>query len=120
MFNIREMKPEDKAVIMPMVITFYHSPAVEHDVDTAVLERTFDAATDPTMPYISGLVMLEDEKVVGYGYVTGYYASEVGGMCMFMEEMYFTPECRVRHKSLSLDCGSLSGIQALQNRSHRK
>ena len=81
MFNIREMKPEDKAVIMPMVITFYHSPAVEHDVDTAVLERTFDAATDPTMPYISGLVMLEDEKVVGYGYVTGYYASEVGGMC---------------------------------------
>ena len=74
MFNIREMKPEDKAVIMPMVITFYHSPAVEHDVDTAVLERTFDAATDPTMPYISGLVMLEDEKVVGYGYVTGYYA----------------------------------------------
>ena len=94
MFNIREMKPEDKAVIMPMVSTFYHSPAVEHDVDTAVLERTFDAATDPTMPYISGLVMLEDEKVVGYGYVTGYYASEVGGMCMFMEEMYFTPECR--------------------------
>ena len=78
MFNIREMKPEDKAVIMPMVSTFYHSPAVEHDVDTAVLERTFDAATDPTMPYISGLVMLEDEKVVGYGYVTGYYASEVG------------------------------------------
>ena len=49
MFNIREMKAEDKAVIMPMVITFYHSPAVEHDVDTAVLERTFDAATDPTM-----------------------------------------------------------------------
>ena len=38
-------------------------------------------------------MMLEDEKVVGYGYVTGYYASEVGGMCMFMEEMYFTPEC---------------------------
>ena len=52
MFNIREMKVEDKAVIMPMVITFYHSPAVEHDVDTAVLERTFDAATEPTMPYI--------------------------------------------------------------------
>ena len=47
MFNIREMKPEDKAVIMPMVITFYHSPAVEHDVDTAVLERTFDAGHRP-------------------------------------------------------------------------
>lgn len=76
MFNIREMKAEDKAIIMPMVITFYHSPVVEHDVDTAVLERTFDAATDPAMPYISGLVMLEDEKVVGYGYVTGYYAQK--------------------------------------------
>ena len=94
MFYIREMKSEDKSVIMPMVITFYHSPAVEHDVDTAVLERTFDAATDAAIPSISGIVMMEDEKVVGYGYVTGYYATEVGGLCMFMEEMYFTPECR--------------------------
>ena len=94
MFNIREMKSEDKAIIMPMVITFYHSPAVEHDVDTAVLERTFDAATDPAMPYISGLVMLEDEKVVGYGYVL------YTGM----------PGQRLRYKSLSLDYRSLSGI----------
>ena len=103
MFNIREMKPEDKAVIMPMVITFYHSPAVEHDVDTAVLERTFDAATDPTMPYISGLVMLEDEKVVGYGYVTGYYASEVGGMCMFMEEMYWIVDHYPEYKRFRIE-----------------
>ena len=80
MFYIREMKSEDKSVIMPMVITFYHSPAVEHDVDTAVLERTFDAATDAAIPSISGIVMMEDEKVVGYGYVTGYYATEVGGL----------------------------------------
>ena len=35
MFNIREMKVEDKAVIMPMVITFYHSPAVEHEIGRA-------------------------------------------------------------------------------------
>ena len=61
MFDIREMKPEDKAIIMPMVITFYHSPVVEHDVDTAVLERTFDAATDTAMPYILSLIHIFKE-----------------------------------------------------------
>ena len=110
MFNIREMKPEDKAIIMPMVITFYHSPVVEHDVDTAVLERTFDAATDPAMPYISGLVMLEScgiwlcHRLLC---IRSRRNVHVHGRNVLYTGM---PGQRLRYKSLSLDYRSLSGI----------
>ena len=94
MLTIREMRAEDASAVLPMVRDFYHSPAVEHEVDTAVLERTFRDAVDRAEPFLRGLLLLEGEKSVGYCYVTGYYAAEVGGRCLMIEELYFTPACR--------------------------
>lgn len=94
MFEIRPMTAADRDAVMPMVETFYHSPAVEHEVDPAVLERTFRAAVDPDEPLLRGLVLAEDGRAVGYAYVTECYSGEVGGRCVFFEEMYFTPQCR--------------------------
>ena len=94
MLTIREMRAEDASAVLPMVRDFYHSPAVEHEVDTAVLERTFRDAVDRAEPFLRGLLLLEGEKPVGYCYVTGYYAAEVGGRCLMIEELYFTPDCR--------------------------
>ena len=94
MFEIRPMTAADRDAVMPMVETFYHSPAVEHEVDPAVLERTFRAAVDPDEPLLRGLVLAEDGQAVGYAYVTECYSGEVGGRCVFFEEMYFTPQCR--------------------------
>ncbi|NCE65282.1 GNAT family N-acetyltransferase [Pseudoflavonifractor sp. 524-17] len=94
MFEIREMTGADRELVLPMVNTFYHSPAVEHPVDPAVLERTFQAAADPGEPLLRGLVLLEDGQAVGYAYVTQCYSGEVGGRCVFFEEMYLSPQCR--------------------------
>lgn len=94
MLEIRDMTPMDRDVVMPMVTEFYRSPAVEHNVDAAILERTFRDAADPGMPVIRGLLLLEDGAAVGYCYVTGYYAAEVGGRCLMIEELFFQPECR--------------------------
>ena len=94
MLTIREMTAADRDAVMPMVDTFYHSPAVEHEVDPAVLERTFQAAVDHTEPLLTGLVLEEDGAAVGYAYVTECYSGEVGGRCLFFEELYFRPECR--------------------------
>ena len=41
MFEIRAMTAQDHDAVMPMVDTFYHSPAVDHPADPAVLERTW-------------------------------------------------------------------------------
>ena len=94
MFQIRAMTPEDHDTVMPMVQTFYKSPAVEHDADPAVLERTFRDAVDPAEPLLRGMLLLEDGAPAGYAYVTECYSGEVGGRCVFFEELYFAPPCR--------------------------
>ena len=39
MISIREMTAADEGAVMEMVDRFYHSPAVEHEVDPAVLRQ---------------------------------------------------------------------------------
>ena len=94
MFEIRAMTAADHDVVMPMVQAFYQSPAVDHDTDPAVLERTFRDAVDPAEPLLRGMLLVEDGQAVGYAYLTECYSGEVGGRCVFFEEMYFTPACR--------------------------
>ena len=69
MISIREMTAADEGAVMEMVDRFYHSPAVEHEVDPAVLRRSFQAAVDPAEPLIQGLVLEEDGRPVGYHYM---------------------------------------------------
>ena len=47
MFEIRDIAISDYDTVLPMVQEFYHSSAVEHDVDSAILERSLRAAADP-------------------------------------------------------------------------
>ena len=94
MFEIRTMTAADHDVVMPMVQTFYKSPAVDHDTDPAILERTFRDAVDPAEPLLRGMHLVEDGQAVGYAYLTECYSCEVGGRCVFFEEMYFDPACR--------------------------
>ena len=94
MFTIRDMTAADRETVMPMILDFYKSPAVDHDVSLDVLERSFAAAADKSDPILRGLMLMEDEACVGYCYVTEYYAAEVGGRCLMIEEMYFQEACR--------------------------
>ena len=83
MFEIRTMTAADHDVVMPMVQTFYKSPAVDHDTDPAILERTFRDAVDPAEPLLRGMLLVEDGQAVGYAYLTECYSCEVGGRCVF-------------------------------------
>ena len=94
MISIREMTAADEGAVMEMVDRFYHSPAVEHEVDPAVLRRSFQAAVDPAEPLIQGLVLEEDGRPVGYHYMCIGYSAEVGGRYLLLDELYLAPECR--------------------------
>lgn len=94
MFVIREMTEQDRDAVMSMVQEFYHSPAVEHEVDAATLEQTFWDAVDPEEGLLRGLLLEEDGGAVGYAYVTFCYSGEMGGRVVFFDEMYFRPRCR--------------------------
>ena len=63
MISIREMTAADEGAVMEMVDRFYHSPAVEHEVDPAVLRRSFQAAVDPAEP----LILAPECRGKGYG-----------------------------------------------------
>ena len=96
MLTFRAILPQDRDLVLPMVQDFYHSDAVDHPVDTAILERSFQDAADPAQPLLCGVLALLDGVTVGYLYVTQCYSAEVGGLCVFIEEIYLKPEFRRR------------------------
>lgn len=92
--RIREMKIEDKDQVIPMVRSFYGSNAVSHSVPDEILERTFAAAVAED-PMLAGYVFEEpDKSLSGFGYVTEFYACEVGGTTLMLEEIYIAEPYR--------------------------
>lgn len=50
MLEIKEMLPQDEAAVLPMVNGFYHSDAVDHQVDEKILRKTFLDAVSGDCP----------------------------------------------------------------------
>lgn len=96
MLTFRDILPEDHDLVVPMVIDFYHSDAVDHPVDTAILEQSFRDAADPAEPLLRGLLIQWDGQSAGYMYLTQCYSAEVGGRCVFIEEIFLKEEFRRR------------------------
>ena len=96
MLTFRSLTPEDHDLVLPMVQDFYLSDAVDHPEDNDILERSFRDAVDPAEPLLRGLLVQWEGQPAGYIYVTQCYAAEVGGRCVFIEEIYLEPEYRRR------------------------
>ena len=96
MLTFRDILSEDRDLVLPMVIDFYHSDAVDHPVDAAILERSFRDAADPAEPLLRGLLIQWDGQPAGYMYLTQCYSAEVGGRCVFIEEIFLKEEFRRR------------------------
>lgn len=94
MLTFRDITPADREVVIPMVVDFYHSDAVDHVVPTEILERSFVAAADPNEPLLRGVLVCQDGQAVGYTYLTFCYSAEVGGRCVFIEEIFLKEEAR--------------------------
>lgn len=93
MFIIRDMKESDRQQVLPMVSDFYHSDAVDHLVSNTIPEKVFnDVLKGNNM--IRGIVLQEEDTVVGFAYLSWYYACEVAGMTLMIEEVYLKEECR--------------------------
>lgn len=79
--------------MLPMVKEFYESNAVNHNVPEEILARTFEAAvTENNM--LDGFLLCDEESVVGFAYLTCFYACEVGGITVMLEEIFMKEECR--------------------------
>ncbi len=96
MLTFRDITLQDRDVVLPMVETFYQTDAVDHPVDFSILERSFLDAADPAEPLLRGVLILDGQDVAGYLYLTQCYAAEVGGRCVFLEEIFLNPPFRGR------------------------
>lgn len=84
----QQITPNDKETVLPLVIAFYQSDAVDHPVPTKTLERTFQAVANPQEPSIQGYLLKENQEIIGFCYLTSFYCCEVGGTCVMIEEIY--------------------------------
>ena len=90
---IRRLEEKDRAVYLAMARTFYDSDAVDHPVPDAFLTRTFDEmmARDT---YAEGYLLEEDGRALGYALLAKTWSQEAGGMAVWIEELYVSPEAR--------------------------
>ena len=93
MFTIEKMSPSMREEVLEMVGEFYQSSAVSHPVPMEVLERTFEAAVSED-PVLTGYVLKEEAEIVGFAYITTFYACEVGGKCLMLEEIHIKKKAR--------------------------
>ena len=96
MLTYREITPQDEQLVMPRVEQFYRSDAVDHPVPRQVMLQAFQAAADPKEPLLRGVLVLEGDRPAGYLYLTQCYSAEVGGRCIFLEELFLGEEFRGR------------------------
>ena len=94
MLTFRDLTLADHDLILPMVEDFYQGDAVLHPVQTEIMERSFRAAADPLEPLLRGILIEVDGQPAGYIYITLCYSAEVGGRCVFLEEIYLMPAFR--------------------------
>ena len=94
MLTFRDITAADHDLILPMVADFYRTDAVDHEVPVEIMERSFAACADPDEPLLRGVLVSRGEEPVGYVYLTFCYSAEVGGRCVFIEEIFLKEQFR--------------------------
>lgn len=94
MLSFRDITAAHRDIVLPMVADFYRTDAVDHEVPVEIMERSFTAAADPNEPLLRGVLVEREGVVVGYVYLTFCYSAEVGGRCVFIEEIFLKEEFR--------------------------
>ena len=82
-----DFAPHHEAEFYQMCRDFFSSPAVCHQIGEKEMKTTFDLAIKGS-PYMRGLVMSENDAVIGYVLLSFTYSNEVGGQVVWVEELY--------------------------------
>lgn len=91
--SIRRITRQDAETVFQMMRVFYDSPAVLVKSSDEVLRRDIADCLDGNRN-IDGYVFVDDGKTVGYAMIAHSYSTEYGGKCLWVEDIYLTPECR--------------------------
>lgn len=91
--TIRIMETKDFDEVLEMMKVFYASNALLVHPDETVLRKTLKDAIEAG-PYVEGFVFADEETLMGYGMIAKSYSTEMGGRCVWIEDIYIRPEFR--------------------------
>lgn len=92
--QIIKMTENDRKDIMDMSAEFYSSDAVDHDADEEKLKNVFETAISDFQTFDGFIIKDEDGNSMGYSYISQYYESEIGGMCVMIIDLFIRSEYR--------------------------
>ncbi len=84
---IRKILKSDKETYLNLAKEFYSSDAVLHSVPDECRESTFNEMMRSD-DYLVGYIIEHDKKCAGYAMLAKTFSPEVGGLCIWIEEIY--------------------------------
>ena len=90
---IRKINYEDLQEYLAMSNDFYHSDAVMKPVPEQYFINSFNEMMRSN-EYISCYIIEKECKTAGYALLARTFSPEVGGMVLWLEELYLKPEYR--------------------------
>lgn len=85
--RVRFMNEKDHDIVLNMVHQFYHTDAVSHIVSDDIIENCFQEALKG-FPNFQGLILENDDEIVGYAYLTMFFTTEIGGLTQMIEQLF--------------------------------
>ena len=89
----RKIEERDRDIFIKFCDEFYSSDAVLHKLSVATIERTFNEVISSDR-YLEAFIIEHDGKACGYGLLSKSFSPEVGGICIWLEELYIRKESR--------------------------
>lgn len=113
--QIRKITEQDKELFINMSLAFYRSEAVLHEIEINCHERAF-AELMRSEEYLLGYILEMDGKTAGYALLDRMFMREMGGIVVWIEELYVLPEFRGKGVGTALFAWVEKNIPAVRYR----
>ncbi|MEG2016007.1 MAG: GNAT family N-acetyltransferase [Oscillospiraceae bacterium] len=90
---IRPLTTTDKGIYLKLANEFYHSDAVLHAVAEHCMTNSFEEMMRSDN-YLLGYIRECDSQCAGYAMLSKTFSPEVGGTCIWIEEIYILKDFR--------------------------
>ena len=95
MILFKNFNQENYENLLNMMLEFYSSDAVDQPIPKEIVNKLLDDILSGEYG-IKGVEAYYDDKLVGFGVITSYYASEVAGITVQLEDLFIKEEYRSR------------------------
>lgn len=90
---LRKMTPGDEDKYLALAAEFYSTDAVSHPVPVSCFQSVFDEIMRSD-ERLEGYILESDGHTAGYAVISKMFATETGGLALWIEDIYIKPEYR--------------------------